>query len=289
MLLLEPIGIVNSPVTDTHAMPTQGVPATVDVYQKFADGLLEIESNSHVVVVSWMHMADRGRLQVHGVGPDNVPLRKGVFAVRSPARPNPLAISTAKLLSVEGRRLHLERLDMVDGTPVVDLKGYTRGGECVFSARTFWDYILPSQLKPGRNPELILAQAEAFHGHLCAGVIAGAKLVEHASSRWDVPTRDEGLSFVVERVEGEGDECGSGCVIDAIMASTGATLGNGRLALQGEGQASGPGPRVLARSDGRSLTYRPRFRWKRPAAGDLIDREAEDFFEIQEDGLERAE
>lgn len=266
---MEPIGIVHSPVTDTHSMPPLGVAAQVEVYEKYAAGLLDIDTNTHVVIVSWMHLADRSTLRLDGVGPDNLPLKKGVFAVRSPARPNPLAISTSRLLRVENNRLFLERLDMIDGTEVVDIKGYTRGGECVFSARSFWDYIPPSQLKPGRAFELILEQARSFHGKLCTGVVAGAKLVAHVAERWDAAPRDEDLVFVASRNVRD-----SGCLIDAIMGGTGATLGNGRLNIISDGT-------LRAYWKGKSLTYKPRRR-ERIGPDEALGLSAYEIFEIEE-------
>jgi tRNA-Thr(GGU) m(6)t(6)A37 methyltransferase TsaA len=250
-------------------MPPLGVPAEIEVYEMYAAGLLDIGTNSHIVVVSWLHLADRNVLQLDGVGPDNLPLQKGVFAVRSPSRPNPLAISTSKLVGVQGNRLFLDRLDMIDGTQVVDIKGYTRGGDCIFSARTFWDQVPPSQLKPGRAFEMILSQAENFHGKRCTGIVAGAKLVAHVSEHWDVPTRDEELVFAPSLNARD-----SGCLIDAIMGSTGAILGNGRLAIDSDGS-------VRAYWRGKSLSYSPR--WKaRISPDEAIGLGVNEMFEIAE-------
>ncbi len=278
---MEPIGVVRSPVTDTHQMPPLGVPADVEIYDKYAGGLLGVEGNSHVVIVSWMHLANRRTLQLDRIGPDNVPMQKGVFAVRSPARPNPLAISTARLLKIEGRKLRLERFDMIDGTQVVDVKGYTRGSDCVFSARSFWDLIRPSQLKPGRLFELVLAPAVDFHGGTCPGVVAAAKLVEHAAWHWDIPPHDDSLSFTVGQMGIENDRCGKGCLVDTVIASTGASFGNGRLAMVA-------GDDVAAHWNGRNFTYRTRWA-KEDAAEAMLGRTAEDLFQIEEGAESRIE
>ncbi len=91
------------------------------------EGMLEgIEDFSHIVVVYWPHLIPAGRRglrQVHPMGRKDLPVR-GIFATRSPARPNPVLISTVRLLEREGNVLKVQALDAVDGSPVVDIKPY---------------------------------------------------------------------------------------------------------------------------------------------------------------------
>ena len=78
-----------------------------------------------MIVICWMHRADRARLKVHPQGQEELPER-GVFSTRSPHRPNPVSLHTVTLLSIEGNVLRVRGMDAVDGTPVVDIKSHSR-------------------------------------------------------------------------------------------------------------------------------------------------------------------
>src|SRR5919202_6164538 len=133
---LRPIGVVRSPVADASAMPVNGVPATIEVAEAFVPALAQLTSNTHVWVVGWLHHADRELLQTRGRHARPGGEGRGVFSLRHASRPNPLGLQAARLLGVEGRLVHLDRLDFVDGTPVVDLKRYSPGWDAIFAART---------------------------------------------------------------------------------------------------------------------------------------------------------
>lgn len=98
-------------------------PARIVLDPQVTDGLLGLEPGSDILVLAYFHQADRDVLQVHPRGnPDN-PLR-GVFATRSPARPNPIAVTSARIERIDGNVLHVVGLDALDGTPVLDIKSY---------------------------------------------------------------------------------------------------------------------------------------------------------------------
>ncbi|MBI4320332.1 MAG: tRNA (N6-threonylcarbamoyladenosine(37)-N6)-methyltransferase TrmO [Chloroflexi bacterium] len=217
---LRQIGVVHSDVRSTKEMPTRGAPAQVEVFPEYAPGLLGIETNSHIVIVGWMDLADRQTLRLDRTGPDNLPIARGVFAVRSPSRPNPIGISPTRLLKVDGSVLHVERLDMVDGTPVIDIKGYSFGWDSIFGAKSFWDRVPPSERNNRVLSSIVLTLAENFHGRVCPGLVLGTRMVFHAMATWNLSYHDPELRFRV------GDD---GCVADAIQGATGATFGNGRL------------------------------------------------------------
>ncbi|MBN1685698.1 MAG: tRNA (N6-threonylcarbamoyladenosine(37)-N6)-methyltransferase TrmO [Spirochaetales bacterium] len=98
------------------------------VDERYAEGLLGIEGFSHIVVMYWLDKNDtpekRAILQVHPRRDMQNPLT-GVFATRSPVRPNPIGLATCELLSIDGLRLQIGATDAFDGTPVVDIKCYT--------------------------------------------------------------------------------------------------------------------------------------------------------------------
>ena len=79
-----------------------------------------------IIVLCWMHRADRGRLKVHPRGQEELPER-GVFSTRSPHRPNPVSLHTVTLLSIEGIVLRVRGMEAIDGTPVVDIKVHSPG------------------------------------------------------------------------------------------------------------------------------------------------------------------
>ena len=126
MYTMRPVGFVRSPHTDTSQIP-KGCGAKheaegfVEILPEFEEGLLDVEGFSHLFVI-WVF--DRaGGFELTGVPPtDTRP--HGVFATRSPRRPNPLGLTVVRLLGREGRRLRVAGLDMLDGTPVLDLKPY---------------------------------------------------------------------------------------------------------------------------------------------------------------------
>jgi tRNA-Thr(GGU) m(6)t(6)A37 methyltransferase TsaA len=87
------------------------------------DGLRGLEPDDDITVLCYFHRAERDVLQVHPMGDMDAPLR-GVFATRSPVRPNPVAVTSARIERIEDNVLHVVGLDALDGTPVVDIKSY---------------------------------------------------------------------------------------------------------------------------------------------------------------------
>jgi tRNA-Thr(GGU) m(6)t(6)A37 methyltransferase TsaA len=122
---LTAIGIVRSQLKDREAAPKQGSEgapdASIEVASEVADGLEGIAVGDEIVVVTWLHEARRDVLKVHPRGDESVPLA-GVFATRSPDRPNPLGLHRVTVLDIAGQELKVGPLEAIDGTPVVDIK-----------------------------------------------------------------------------------------------------------------------------------------------------------------------
>lgn len=120
-----PVGRVRSPVTSPREAPHQGRDAGtevfIDVDPAYAEALEGVREGGKLIVVCWLHLAERGRLKVHPRGDPARPLT-GVFATRSPLRPNPLALYTVELLERRGATLRVRGVDAVDGTPVLDIR-----------------------------------------------------------------------------------------------------------------------------------------------------------------------
>lgn len=126
--MVRPIGVVRSPFTDRHSAPRQpslarDTPAQIELLPQaeLEHGLSDIEEWSHVWVLYWFHLNEHWRSKVEAPRSER---RRGVFATRSPYRPNPIGLSAVKLERVDGRVLHVRGMDMIDGTPVLDLKPY---------------------------------------------------------------------------------------------------------------------------------------------------------------------
>lgn len=122
---LTPIGVVRSLLKRREDAPRQardGAPdAWIDLDPEVADGLRGIAVGDDIYVITWLHQAARDTLQVHPRGDTSAPL-SGVFATRSPDRPNPLGLHRVTVRAIDGARLLVGPLEAIDGTPVVDLK-----------------------------------------------------------------------------------------------------------------------------------------------------------------------
>jgi len=133
---LKPIGVVRSAYHERKAVPRLGAAAAVEIYPEYLDALLRIEKHSHLWVFVWLDRAERDVLQVipRGIAERTEENKHGVFAVRSPVRPNPIGLTLAKIVQVGGALIEFDRLDFLDGTPVIDLKPYFLSRDAVYSA-----------------------------------------------------------------------------------------------------------------------------------------------------------
>jgi tRNA-Thr(GGU) m(6)t(6)A37 methyltransferase TsaA len=124
-LLLRPVGVVRSSLKDRALAPRQGnegaPEAAIELDEAFLPGLSGIEIGDGLIVVTWFHQASRDVLRLHPRNDTSLPL-SGVFATRSPDRPNPLGLHRVTVRAVEGRRIVVAPLEAIDGTPVVDMK-----------------------------------------------------------------------------------------------------------------------------------------------------------------------
>lgn len=125
-LVYSPIGIIHTPFTEVENMPIQPpggtcVRGTVEVFPEYAKGLKDLKGFSHIILLYHFHQATACRLIVTPFL-DSRP--RGVFATRAPVRPNPIGLSVVRLLRVRGARLYIENVDILDGTPLLDIKPY---------------------------------------------------------------------------------------------------------------------------------------------------------------------
>jgi tRNA-Thr(GGU) m(6)t(6)A37 methyltransferase TsaA len=120
-----PIGRVESPLVDRANAPKQGDEGAPDAWliidERFRDGLFGLEAGAEMIVLTWLDRAERDVLLVHPRGDLANPLQ-GVFNTRSPDRPNPIGLHRVRILGIQGNRIHVNNLEALDRTPIVDLK-----------------------------------------------------------------------------------------------------------------------------------------------------------------------
>ncbi|MDQ2177654.1 tRNA (N6-threonylcarbamoyladenosine(37)-N6)-methyltransferase TrmO [Marinifilum sp. D714] len=125
-IIFQSIGLIHTPHKTRENMPIQplsarGVKARVELNPELRDGLRDLESFSHVILIYHLHKSEGFDLDVMPFMDDKT---HGLFATRAPRRPNAIGMSTVKLHSIEGNILHVEDLDILDGTPLLDIKPF---------------------------------------------------------------------------------------------------------------------------------------------------------------------
>ena len=122
---MRPIGVVSSALTDQGDAPRQGDEGAPDAWLVFrpevAPALADLAVGAEVLVLTWLHQADRGVLAVHPRGDEARPL-EGVFTTRSADRPNPIGLHQVRVEEVDGLRVRVHPLEAIHGTPILDLK-----------------------------------------------------------------------------------------------------------------------------------------------------------------------
>ncbi len=135
-----PIGTIHSPFTRIEGMPIQptgatGVRGQVEILPEYVEGLRDLDGFSHIILLYHFH-------RVEGWQPVVTPFMdgqpRGLFATRAPRRPNPIGLSVVRLLRVEGHVLHIENIDVLDGTPLLDVKPYVPAFDHPAVERTGW-------------------------------------------------------------------------------------------------------------------------------------------------------
>jgi tRNA-Thr(GGU) m(6)t(6)A37 methyltransferase TsaA len=137
---LKPIGVIHSPFHELEGMPIQpagarGVQGTVEVFQEYRAGLKDLDGFSHIVLLYLFHQSQGFNLHVVPYLDTEI---RGVFATRAPRRPNAIGLSVVQLNMVQDRILHIENVDILDGTPLLDIKPYVPEFDAQFNVRTGW-------------------------------------------------------------------------------------------------------------------------------------------------------
>jgi tRNA-Thr(GGU) m(6)t(6)A37 methyltransferase TsaA len=151
---VEPIGVINTPFKTKYGAPRQPASATeqtvgvitLNERQNFEQALEDVRGFEYIWVLFWFHQNKNWKPKI--LPPNSGRTKRGLFATRSPHRPNPIGLSLCKLLEVRGRILHIENPDMLDGTPIIDIKPYIPHAEAFPNARAGWIAKLTEQSKP---------------------------------------------------------------------------------------------------------------------------------------------
>jgi formylmethanofuran dehydrogenase subunit E len=138
-MVLRPIGVIHTPYKRREDVPFQGKLSSeiceIEVFQELSFGLKDIEDCTHLFVLFWLHLGDRSRLTATPPHDGRV---HGVFATRSPNRPNPIALDIVELIEAKGNRLKVRGMDALDGSVLLDIKPYSAEMDCIPGARIGW-------------------------------------------------------------------------------------------------------------------------------------------------------
>jgi tRNA-Thr(GGU) m(6)t(6)A37 methyltransferase TsaA len=140
MIAFNPIGIIHTPFRELKGMPIQpagaiGVRGTVEIFEEYQAGLKDLEGFSHIILLYHLHRSNGFELNI-------VPFMdvepRGLFATRAPNRPNPIGLSVIQLDRIEEGILHIQNVDILDGTPLLDIKPYIPDFDAALKVRTGW-------------------------------------------------------------------------------------------------------------------------------------------------------
>ena len=149
------IGVLHTPFVELAQMPIQpggesSAAGYAEIFPEYAEGLADIDGFSHLILLYHLHKVTACRLRV-------VPFldsqERGLFSTRAPVRPNPIGISIVELTGVRANRLHFARLDVLDGTPLLDVKPYIPDFDAPTAVRTGWYELASGSVRTARSDD----------------------------------------------------------------------------------------------------------------------------------------
>lgn len=151
-ITLKPIGVIHTPYKEPKGMPIQGgfeknVAGQIEIFPEYQEGLKDIEGFSHLILIYYFDRAKEGKLIGKPFLEDEP---HGIFAIRSPHRPNHIGFSIVKLENVKGSIVTFSEVDILDGTPLLDIKPYVSHFDSRESVKNGW---LDKHFKNGRIPK----------------------------------------------------------------------------------------------------------------------------------------
>jgi len=150
-IVMHPIGVIHSPYRENTDIPIQGIfkseaEAWVELKEKYASGLKDLDGFSHAIILYYFHKSQKDGIQGR---PFLEPIEHGIFAIRSPHRPNHIGLSIVKIEKIEANKMHFTEVDMLDATPVLDIKPYVKYFDSREDVRCGW---LDKHFKNGDIP-----------------------------------------------------------------------------------------------------------------------------------------
>lgn len=248
---LTPIGRVHCAVSERHAVRRGGDRARIEIFEPYWPALDQIEHNTHIILFGWFHASVRQTLKTRPRKVAPLASERGVFASRSPDRPNPIAMTIVPLLGRDGGTLDVAHLDFIDGTPIVDIKPYCPGWDSVFSA-THRRRSHPNE----QSDEVLLGFFERdLENHVGSAIAAtregrlAIRACQLATRHLNCDPRDSRLLLRLHQLDR---------LMDGLMAITGASLSNGRLSFVGHhmnvlGTNAGSNPQVVVEDLNKSI------------------------------------
>lgn len=151
-IIMHPIGKIYSPYKESKEIPIQGrfkddVEAWVELKDKYVKGLTDLDKFSHAILLYYFHKSDKENIEGEPFLEDDV---HGIFAIRSPHRPNHIGLSVVKIKHIQANKLYFTNVDMIDGTPVLDIKPYVKYFDSRDDVVSGW---LDKHFKNGEIPE----------------------------------------------------------------------------------------------------------------------------------------
>lgn len=158
-IIMQPIGKIRSPYEQGKDVPIQGIlnsraEAWIELKEKYTDGLRDLDGFSHAIILYYFHKSDREEIEA---APFLEPQKHGIFAIRSPHRPNHIGFSIVKIEKIKANKMYFTQVDMLDGTPVLDIKPYVKYFDSRDDVRCGW---LDKHLKSGNIPERIVSKGQ---------------------------------------------------------------------------------------------------------------------------------
>lgn len=135
-----PIGVIHTPFQEVDGIPIQSsgakeVKGTIEIFEQYLGGLKDLEGFSHIILLYHFHLSKGYSLEVRPFMEEKT---HGIFAIRAPARPNPIGMSVVRLIRIDGLTLYIKDVDMVDGTPLLDIKPYVPDFDWRATERIGW-------------------------------------------------------------------------------------------------------------------------------------------------------
>ena len=156
-ITMHPIGVIHSPYKELRDMPIQGifkpdVEAWAELEDEYREGLKDLEGFSHAILLYHFDRSCTEQIEASPFLEDN---KHGIFAIRSPHRPNHIGLSVVKICSVDGKRLHFKEVDILDKTPLLDIKPYVKYFDIRQDVVSGW---IDKHFENGNNPERAIAR-----------------------------------------------------------------------------------------------------------------------------------